>query len=124
MSIREALERSNRRVYRRLTDDAPLKGDDENVLCPFCDRPLIVRRTILGHLEEVDGETAYIDGVQMKCAGDGGCGFRPNFDVPIAKSVYDEEQRIRSERTVDAGLSFDDVETIQKRLRELGYYVE
>lgn len=117
-------ERSHARVFERLSDDAPCKGSD-SVLCPFCDRPLRVRRTVLGYLDEVEnGDRPHIDGVQMKCAGDDGCGFRPDFDVPMPRDEWEWEQSHRDEKLVDMGFSPDDGTTIQERLRSLGYLIE
>lgn len=117
-------ERSHARVFERLADNAPCKGDDR-VLCPFCNRPLRVRRTILGHLEEVEKEgRPHIDGVQMKCAGDDGCGFRPDFDVPISREEWQAEMDARDGKLVDMGFTPDEGESVEDRLRALGYLVE
>lgn len=121
-SIEEVEQRSKRRVYDRLSDDAPCKGKGE-VLCPFCDRPLRVRRTILGHLDEVDGRRPHIDGVQMKCAGDG-CGFRPDFDVPISREEWEKEMEARDRKIVDMGYTPREGDDIVERLQSLGYIVE
>lgn len=116
-------ERSHMRVYRRLADTAPCKGED-SVLCPFCDRQLEVRRTILGFLDEVsEGRRPHIDGVQMKCAGDEGCGFRPDFDVPIPRSEWEWEME-RRPKVVDAGFTPREGDSIEERLTDLGYIVE
>lgn len=108
-----------------MTEDAPCNGED-GVLCPFCDRPMRVRRTILGQLDEAneEGNRPHVDGVQMKCAGDDGCGFRPDFDVPISSDEYDEELEERGERLVDMGFTPEEGSSIAERLDDLGYLVE
>lgn len=123
-SIAAVEERSHTRVFDRLADEAPCKGDDA-VLCPFCHRPLRVRRTVLGQLDEVeDGRRPHIDGVQMKCAGDDGCGFRPDFDVPISRDEWEQEMDARDGKLVDMGFSPGEGDSIEDRLRSLGYLVE
>lgn len=117
-------DRSHTRVFDRLADEAPCKGEG-SVLCPFCKRPLRVRRTILGKLDGIeDGRRPHIDGVQMKCAGDDGCGFRPDFDVPISRNDYEREMDARDGKLVDMGFAPDEGEQIEERLRSLGYLVE
>lgn len=124
-TIDDIEQRSIERVRGRMTEDAPSKGED-GVLCPFCDRPMRVRRTILGQLDEAndEGDRPHVDGVQMKCAGDDGCGFRPDFDVPISSDEYDEELEERGERLVDMGFTPEEGASIAERLDDLGYLVE
>ena len=99
--------------------------------CPFCERELSVRRTQIGWIG-VEPNRAYIDGVQAKCAGKG-CGFRPDFDVPIrknrgywpdlvGKAEFDRERELRDgNRGVDMALDAGDEDAVRERLRELGY---
>lgn len=117
-------ERSHRRVFDRLAADAPCKGD-EAVRCPFCDRALEVRRTILGRLDDLADARPHVDGVQMKCAGDEGCGFRPDFDVPISREAWERERARRDgERVIDMGYTPTEGASMQERLRALGYLPE
>lgn len=101
--------------------------------CPFCERELSVRRTQIGWIA-TDDNRAYIDGVQAKCAGDG-CGFRPDFDVPIregrghwstltGREEFERERELRDgARGVDIALDGDaDPETtVRSQLQHLGY---
>lgn len=122
--IEDIEQRSIDRVLNRMTDMAPCKGDSD-VLCPFCDRPMRVRRTVLGNLSAAnsDGECPHVDGVQMKCAGEDGCGFRPDFDVPISKEEHDEELEARGQKLIDMGYDPNDGEKVEERLRSLGYII-
>lgn len=132
-------DRSRRRVWERLDAGCPWRGPDGAVYCPFChhhdglERELVVRRTILGRLDETPaGERPHIDGVQLKCAADG-CGLRPDFDVPLvadhgywpALSHREEFERelVRrdGERVVDVGYTPAEGATVADRLRDLGY---
>lgn len=126
IDIEAAAQRSHERVYERLSDDAPCKGDGV-VLCPFCDRSLEVRRSILGYLDEINDsqKRPHIDGVQLKCAGDDGCAFRPDFDVPIHHDEWAWERQQRGgEKVIDMGYTPDTGTTVQERLRSLGYWPE
>lgn len=122
----EAIEqRSTERVQGRMAEDAPC-NDADGVLCPFCIKPMRVRRTILGQLDEAndDGDRPHVDGVQMKCAGDDGCGFRPDFDVPISRDEYEAELEKRGQRLIDMGFTPDEGASIEERLSDLGYLVD
>lgn len=132
VDVEAVAERSMKRVERQITSEAPCY--DNGVICPFCGRDLVVRRTILGRLDVVPDTTKrpHIDGVELKCAGDG-CGFRPDFDVPLVagkgywpelsqEAEYQRELSLRDEeRIVDMGYTPSEGSTIQQRLRELGY---
>lgn len=125
-SIDKIEQRSIDRVHDRMTDDAPCRGDGA-VICPFCDREMRVRRTILGRLDPAndDGDRPHVDGVQMKCAGSKGCGFRPDFDVPIPKDEWHDERAARDgDRIVDMGFSADDGSSVEERLTDLGYIID
>lgn len=125
--------RSMARIVDRLPADAPCRRDG-TVICPFCDRDLTVRRTILGTLDaEPDtGVRPHVDGVQCKCAGEG-CGFRPDFDVPLVSGrgfwprlthteEFERELACRNgERVVDMGFTPGSGDSIQERLQALGY---
>lgn len=118
-------QRSYARVAQRVSDDSPLKGDDDSLLCPWCQRPMRVRFSTLGRIwTDENGNPSLVNGVAMKCAGDQGCGFRPDFDVPITKEVYDEEMDLRDgQTTVNMGVSAESEEEIEERLKDLGYIV-
>lgn len=128
--------RSIARITDRLTEDAPcLTPDGDGVLCPFCHREMVVRRTILGTLTTIpsSGEQPHIDGVQLKCAGDQGCGFRPDFDVPLIRGhgywpefthgeEFEREFEMRGDqRVVDMGYTPSEGRSLEDRLRDLGY---
>lgn len=96
-----ALERSLDRVARRMPADSPLVGRDGRPLCPWCGSALVVRFSHIaragpdpldvgdGTRDEADPDrTPYIDGVGLKCAGRGGCGFRPDYDVGLARGFW------------------------------------
>lgn len=124
MELDKIARRSRERVTDRVPDDSPLKGDDGRLLCPWCQRPMRVRFTTLGHIYETpEGSKVYIDGVGMKCAGTG-CGYRPDFDVPITDEVYEEEFELRgNKRSVKMGKSAEESDEVMKRLENLGYIV-
>lgn len=104
-SLDDILARSRERVAERVGHVPE---------CPFCERDLTVRRTVLGR-------KPLVDGVQMKCAGDAGCGFRPDFDVPISRETFDRELRDRDgQHRVDPGYDRDG-DPRDERLRALGY---
>lgn len=72
-----------------------------------------------------DGTRPHIDGVQLKCAGDDGCGFRPDFDVPIPRDEWEEELEARNgERVYDVGYEPGTGESLEERLKSLGYIPE
>lgn len=115
MDIDNIASRSYQRVADRLPDDASLD-------CPYCGRPLTVRHTTLGYAGRVGDEMAYVDGVQLKCAGDDGCGHRPDFDVPMAPDEYEQElDRRDGHRSVNMADSLLDDDERTDRLRALGY---
>lgn len=107
--------------------------DEPQLTCPFCGRAMAVRRTVLGWIEE-DGERAHIDGVQAKCAG-AGCGFRPDFDVPLRdgrgvwpaltdREEFERELDLRDgaravDMALDAGAGGEP--SVRDRLEALGY---
>lgn len=143
LDLDAALDRSRARVVRRMPTDSPLV-DGLDVLCPWCRRPLSVRFTSIARCGddpisgEADGDrTPYIDGVGMKCAGRG-CGFRPDFDVPLAKGVgywprldareeYERELKLRggeANSRLDAAydaVDDDGAADVEDRLEALGY---
>lgn len=118
MDTRKIAERSYRRIAER-TDD---------LSCPFCGRDLVVRMTTIGWCPSPESQRGFIDGVGMKCAGDDGCGFRPDFDVPLrggywpemtGQEEYEQELGLRNgERSIDIADHADDV---VGQLRDLGY---
>lgn len=124
MDIDTIIERSRQRVIDRVPDESPLVGEDGSLLCPWCRRPMRVRFTTLGHIHKTDDDTPVpIDGVSFKCAGRG-CGFRPDFDVPITEEEYLSEIESRDgERVVDAGKSAESSAEVESRLEALGYKI-
>lgn len=126
MNMDDVADRSLARVRERLSDDAPCKAPNGGVCCPFCGQRLTVRRTVLGRLDELpSGRRPHIDGVQLKCAGDAGCAFRPDFDVPITPAEWQRERARRDgQRVVDRGYTPGNGVGLQERLRALGYLPE
>lgn len=137
--LNEIATRSLHRVWERLDPECPWRGADGQVYCPFCyhedaiARELVVRRTVLGQLDETaDGERPHIDGVQLKCAGEG-CALRPDFDVPLVaghghwpelnhREEFEHElDRRDDERVVDLGYTPDVGRSVSERLQHLGY---
>lgn len=118
-------QRSYDRVAQRVSDDSPLKGEDDSLLCPWCQRPLRVRFSTLGRIwTDENGDPSLVNGVSMKCAGNAGCGYRPDFDVPITEEEYEEEMELRDgQTTVKMGTSAESEEKIKERLEDLGYIV-
>lgn len=141
--LESALERSRARVVRAMPDDSPLVQDGRPV-CPWCRVPLAVRFSTLGRAgkdpvsgEAEDDRTPFIDGVGFKHAGDG-CGFRPNFDVPLREghgfwpaldgpAEFEREVERRGGdryRRIDAAYDADrddEAESVEDRLEALGY---
>lgn len=113
----EVAGRSRARVEERV-------GDEGDLSCPFCGNELSVRRSKLGWLPDTDdGERPYIEGVAMKCAGDAGCGFRPDFDVPLTETEWERElDRRDGQRAYDCGYDTDG--PARDSLRALGYLPE
>lgn len=123
MDLDKIAERSYRRVKQQVSDDSPLTGDDGSLLCPWCRRPMRVRFSSLGRISTVGDNPVFVDGVKLKCAGSSGCGYRPNFDVPISEDEYEMEMEEREHTTVDFGSSVEEQEEHRKRLEDLGYIV-
>lgn len=120
-----AQDRSYTRVYNHIGPDSHLTDTErEAILCPFCEREMVVRFSILGRLDDhPQFDRPHIDGVKLKCAGDDGCGFRPDFDVPISSNEWvAERERRNGERVLDAGYTPDsEGKSLEDRLVELGY---
>lgn len=123
MDLDRIANRSYERVKQQVPDDSPLKRDDGSLLCPWCRRPMRVRFSSLGRISTVEDTPVFVDGVRMKCAGSDGCGYRPDFDVPISEKTYEMEMEEREHTTVDFGSSTDGEEERRKRLEDLGYIV-
>lgn len=141
--LEAALERSRVRVAKRVPKESPL-FDNGDLLCPWCRTPMAVRFSTLGRAgaDPITGEpegdrTPYIDGVGFKCAGDG-CGFRPDFDIPLregagywpqltAREEFEREIGLRGgndNRRLDAAYDASDEDlysVVEERLCELGY---
>lgn len=115
--------RALRRLHKRLADDAPCAGARHRILCPFCDRPMTLRRSVLGRLDELsDGSRPHIEGLELKCAGDDGCAFRADFDIPLTEYQWEAELALRDgDRVYDVGYEPDDGDAVAERLRALGY---